>query len=100
MVYVPKGSKEFYTKADVWKDFPCIMEEGESEEVTNLKSRIEALESENTSLKAQINTLTTENAALQTELDEYSKKVVNDINGDNKVTIADVTTLIDIIVNK
>lgn len=107
MVYVPKGSKEFYTKADVWKDFPCIIEEGESEEVENLKAQIKTLEalnaslqSENTTLKTQITTLTTENAALKTELDEYSKKAVYDINGDKKVTITDVTTLIDVIVNQ
>lgn len=106
-IYVPKGSKDYYAKATGWKDFICILEEGESEEVAELNAKITELEtlnaslqSENASLKTQISTLTTENAALKTELDEYSTKAVYDLNGDKKVTVTDVTTLIDVIVNQ
>lgn len=107
IVYVPKGSKDYYAKAIGWKDFICILEEGETEEIKALKSQIEALEalnaslqSENTTLKTQITTLTTENATLKTELDDLSTKAIYDLNGDKKITIADVTTLIDAIVNQ
>lgn len=100
LLYVPKGSKEYYAKATYWKDFVCIIEDSEDEETKTLKSRIEALESENATLKTQNSNLTKENAALKTELEDISSTPVYDLNGDKKVTITDVTTLIDIIVNK
>lgn len=78
IVYVPKGSKQFYEKAVGWSDFICILEEdSDSEEVAKLKSEIETLTSENQNLKLLIEDL----------LPGYLAR-------GKKLTIADVTNLV------
>lgn len=83
LVYVPKDSKSFYSKATVWKNFICIIEDSESAVERELKLQIEVLEKENSKLKARI--------------ENFER---GDVNENGEVNISDVSTLVDILLKR
>ncbi|MCQ2243020.1 MAG: leucine-rich repeat domain-containing protein [Bacteroidaceae bacterium] len=78
-LYVPKGTKEAYASAEVWKEFINIIDGNDSddEDVDALKARISALESEISTLKETI-----------------KKYAEGDLNLDGRTDIDDVVYLL------
>jgi hypothetical protein len=85
VIYVPKGAKEAYKAADVWKDL-TIKEEGESE---GIKGDVNGDGSVSVS----------DIVVIANAIAANSQDPKYDVNGDGSVSVSDIVTLANIIAN-